>query len=119
MEPYNLIKTLTGHTNYISSIATLPNSNIVSGGLDKTIKIWQSVEPFSLIATLNVKSNIYSLAILPNSNIVSGSLDKTIRIWQPESPFECIATLYGHSDRVNTLAILPNSNIVKVKRLIF
>jgi WD40 repeat protein len=35
-----LIRTLTGHTSWVLSLAVLSNSNIVSGSRDNTIKIW-------------------------------------------------------------------------------
>ena len=64
-------------------IAILPNSNIVSGSWDKTIKIWQSESPYQLITTLDGHTgSVKSLAILPNLNIVSSSSDETIKIWQ-------------------------------------
>ncbi len=65
----------------VYALAILPNSNIVSGSYDKTIKIWQSEYPYQLITTLYGHTDwVESLAILPNSNIVSGSFDNTIKI---------------------------------------
>ena len=67
--------------NVINTLAILNNTNIVSGSLDTTIKVWQSVSPFQLITTLYGHTySVVTLAIMPNSNIVSGSLDKTIKI---------------------------------------
>ncbi|WP_425475829.1 WD40 repeat domain-containing protein [Fischerella sp. JS2] len=41
-ENWQLIQTLTGHTNGVNSIAFSPNSRIIaSASDDKTIKIWQ------------------------------------------------------------------------------
>ncbi len=96
-----------------SALAILPNSNIVSGSGDFTIKIWRSEYPYNFIATLTGHTNyVFALAILNNSNIVSGSADTTIKIWQSESPYNCIANLTGHTNSIFALAILPNSNIV-------
>ncbi len=40
-ETYELVLSLTGHTNTVSSIVAIPNTQyIVSGSYDKTIKIW-------------------------------------------------------------------------------
>jgi WD40 repeat protein len=67
----------------VYALAILPNSNIVSGSYDKTIKIWQSEYPYQLITTLyGHTSEVYKLIILPNSNIVCTSDDNTIKIWQ-------------------------------------
>jgi WD40 repeat protein len=63
-------------------LVILPNSNIVSGSWDETIKIWQSESLFECIATLYGHTyTVNTLAILPNSNIVSGSGDTTFKIW--------------------------------------
>jgi WD40 repeat protein len=36
------IKTLTGHSDWISSLAVLKSGDLASGSYDKTIKIWDS-----------------------------------------------------------------------------
>ena len=36
----SLIKTLTGHTDRVFSLAVLPNGFLASGSHDNTIKIW-------------------------------------------------------------------------------
>ena len=37
--PYECIATLTGHSNIVSSLAILPNSNIVSGSYDTKLVV--------------------------------------------------------------------------------
>lgn len=34
--------TLTGHSNSVRSVAISPGGTIVSGGQDKTIKVWEA-----------------------------------------------------------------------------
>jgi WD40 repeat protein len=34
------LKTLNGHTNWIRSLAVLPDNTLASGSYDQTIKIW-------------------------------------------------------------------------------
>jgi phospholipase A-2-activating protein len=73
---------LSGHIDTVFSLATLPNSNIVSGGRDTIVKILQSEFPFECITTLyGHPRSVSSFAIFLNSNKVSGSRDTTIKIW--------------------------------------
>ncbi len=109
---YNQVlkKILTGHTDTVASLIILPNSNLVSGSWDSTIKIWNSTS-FELIANLTDHTNkVSSLAILPNTNLVSGSFDSTIKIWN-STTFKLIKSIH-FDDEVLVVAILPISNIL-------
>ena len=54
--------------------------DLVSGSLDKTIKIW-NIETRACIQTLTDHTDwVYDLLELKNGNIVSGSRDGTIKI---------------------------------------
>jgi WD40 repeat protein len=37
-----LIRTLSGHTDYVLSLARLNNNTLASGSADKSIKIWNT-----------------------------------------------------------------------------
>jgi WD40 repeat protein len=74
---------LTGHTEFIYSVAFSPDSKyLASCSLDKTIKIW-SFESQKLITTLQGhKLYISLLAFSPNSkSLVTVSLDMMLKIW--------------------------------------
>jgi WD40 repeat protein len=78
-----LLHTLKGHTNQVSSLAISYNGQIIaSGSSDKTIKLWD-LQTGELLHTLEGHSDgVTSLAISQNRKfIASGSQDKTIRIW--------------------------------------
>ena len=56
-----LLKTLRGHTGDVNSVAILGPDRIVSGSLDKTVKIWSTNG--TLLKTLRGhKKGIYSVA---------------------------------------------------------
>ena len=83
-----------GHSDRITSIAISPDGKtIVSGSLDRTLKIWD-MQSGECLNTLEGHSNrIASIAISPNGKtIVSGSEDSTIKIWDMQSG-ECIYTI--------------------------
>ena len=84
--PYPLfecLKTLEGHTQGVYSVAITPNGqSIVSGGEDKTIKIWNISTGDCLITLEGHSISVRSVAITPDGqSIVSGGEDKTIKIW--------------------------------------
>ncbi|KAH0543354.1 hypothetical protein FGG08_002310 [Glutinoglossum americanum] len=86
---------LSGHTGKVNVVKFLPTQSagqiIISGSVDKTIRIWQRYEAlhtsFAGIAILrDHESSINAIAVQQGSNIfVSGSADATARIWKIDS----------------------------------
>lgn len=78
---------LIGHEDFITSIAiSTDNKFVVSGSVDKKIKIWD-LETRKEVKSLNSNS-LYadSVAISPNGKLlVTGDHDKTISIWEIQS----------------------------------
>ena len=110
---FKCIKTLKGHTDYVTSLIVLSDGKIVSGSADKTIKIWNPMDKYNCIRTLEGhNSNVCSLMRLKDDKIVSGSFDRTIKIWDPSDQFNCIFTLLGHTNYINTLIKLSDGKIV-------
>ena len=72
-----------GHSKSISSIAISPDGkNIVSGSIDKTIKVWDFKTGECLNSLEGHSDCVRSIAISPDGkNIVSGSDDTTIKVW--------------------------------------
>ena len=111
------LKKLTGHSNWITSLATSPdNKYLFSGSSDNLIKIWDLMNGGAALTTLiGHEATVTSIAISPDSKyIVPGSLDMTIKIWDLDingknSP---LITLKGHKDNVNSVAISPDSRYI-------
>ena len=85
LDEWSCLHTLDGHANPVRSITTSQDSQIlVSGGDDKTIKLWNPLTG-KLIRTLSEHSDVVnSVAISPDGQLlVSGSEDKTIKLWNP------------------------------------
>ena len=101
--------TLIGHNHGVPSVVVSPDGQqIVSGGRDHTIKIWD-VETYKELRTLKGHENwVTCVAIRPDGQrIISGSLDHTIRIWDVESGKE-LRALRGHTSGVESISVSPD-----------
>lgn len=101
----NHFRTLTGHTDAVSSIDFNENGNtMVSGSWDKTIRLWNT-DTGELLKTLEGHTQrVTSVSFRPNGEtIVSGSWDDTIRLWNADTG-ELLRTLHGHVGDVSSVS---------------
>eukprot|EP00948_MAST-09A_sp_MAST-9A-sp1_P000301 g301.t1 len=110
-------QTLTGHNNYVYTIAILDENTFVSGSADSTIKVWRKATngQFKCVETLTGHTDfVYTIAILDENTFVSGSYDKTIKVWRKatDGQFACEQTLTEHTNCVHTVAILDENTFV-------
>ena len=90
-----------GRTDVIESICCSPNGyHIVTGSLDKTIRIWD-VETGAAVSNplMGHTDRVKSVAYSPTGqHIISGSNDRSIRIWDAETGAAVGKPLEGHTD---------------------
>ena len=80
---------------------------IVSGSLDKTLKVWDAASGAEL-ATLTGHKDYGAVAYSPDgTRIASGSFDNNIKIWDATTGGQ-VAILVGHTDQVGALAYSPD-----------
>ena len=109
-EPSGLKHTLTGHTDklYVCRFTT-DNRSLVSGGYDRTLRLWDIAKGSSKW-TAFVPSSINDLC-LPNdgsARAVSGHVDNVVRIWDLGRNGECVHEITGlHSQPVTSVCISP------------
>jgi WD40 repeat protein len=98
----NCLKTLQGHTNNVSCVCfNTAQDELISGSVDKTVKIW-SIRSGICLKTLQGHTGlILCLLVLTKHLVISGSGDRTIKIWDTRNE-KCILTLRGHLDWVNS-----------------
>ena len=107
---YVCMETLTGHSDYVTSVTFSPNNQwLASCSDDETIKIWNATN-WSNIKTLTEHSDyVNSLSFSPeNEWLASCSDDDTIKIWNT-SDWSLIKTITEHSDDINSVAFSPNN----------
>jgi len=110
-----LLKTLSGHTDYVYAVAITPDGRLLvsgSGSKDGTIKLW-SLPDGALLKTLEgITYDISAVVISPDGSLLaSGSGDGTIKLWSlPDGAL--LNTLSGHTNRVNALAISPDGRLL-------
>ena len=109
------LRTLTGHKNWVNSVAFSPNSHLLaSGSDDNTIKLWQLQDGGAqLLKTLTGhKYYVYSVAFSPNGQLLaSGSSDSTVKLWQVQDG-ALLKTLTGHQHSVTSVAFSPNGQLL-------
>ncbi|CAD5948055.1 serine/threonine-protein kinase [Planktothrix agardhii] len=103
-----LVGTLTGHSNYVESVAFSPDGRtLASGSDDNTIKLWD-VQNRRQIATFTGHSSpVLSVAFSPDGRTLASGSYKTIKLWDVQNRRE-VATLTGHSDYVWSVAFSPD-----------
>jgi len=108
-----LIRTLTGHSSSVISVAvTLDGKRVISGSSDSTLKVW-NLEPNKEPLTLTGHGGwVNAVAVTPNGKrAISGSSDSTLKVWDLERNKE-LFTLTGHNSSVTAVAITPNGKWV-------
>ena len=104
-------KTFESHSEYITCLATTPESHVISGSGSGTLQIWNPATP-----TCEYKFHAHSkpvecLAVFADGRIASGSSDGTIQVWDPEKPCS-IRVLDEPMRKVTCLAVLADDSLL-------
>jgi WD40 repeat protein len=91
---------IKGHEGGVKAVAVTSDGRIVSGGDDKTARIWDARTGDQLLQLKGHESGVYAVAVTPDGRVVTGSSDKTVRIWDSRTGAE-LAQLKGHEGDVN------------------
>jgi WD40 repeat protein len=104
-----LIRTLSGHRDWVSSVAICPDSrHALSGSGDRLLRLWD-LQTGQLLRTLaGHEDGVSSVAVSPDGRqAVSGSHDRTLRLWDLQTG-RLLRILVGHEAVVFGVAISPD-----------
>ena len=109
IKPVRIIKR---PTPFASVAITNDGKFAVSGGDDKTVRLWELSSGNCIHILKSHKWYVKSVAISPDGrHIVSGSWDKTLRVWALQSGL-WLKTLKGHTGGVSSVTISPDGRYI-------
>jgi WD40 repeat protein len=107
--PLSLLQLVTGHAGAVAHGAFTPDgTKFVTGGVDKTLRLWQVEDWAPLRAWVGHDAAVSSVAVTAdNKTIVSGSLDQTVRLWPVDLPEDAEAdeAVEGEVVKLDPLAV--------------
>jgi len=80
----------------------------ISGGSDRTVKMWDLLHGRCLQTLEGHTDDVQSVSVTPDGQCaVSGSRDHTVRVWSLATG-HCLQTLEGHTDEVRSVSVTPD-----------
>jgi len=93
---------LLGHTDIVWSVCT-DGLLIISGSIDKTIRIWDLMSSTQIGSPINAGGNVYAVNLFNDGRIAAG-VDCAVQVWDVKTRRR-IALMGGHTFTVSTVAV--------------
>jgi WD40 repeat protein len=106
------VRTLSGHTDNVRSVAFSPDGRLLASGSWPEIKLWDVATGREVRTLSGHTYGVSSVAFSPDGRLLaSGSLDETIKLWDVASG-SLVRTLSGHTDNVRSVAFSPDGRLL-------
>ena len=112
-----LLKTLAGHTHYITQVCFHSDSSLLaSSSYDGTVRLWDTGSGQCLRTLQGHTAHVWSAAFSPTDNVLaSGSEDLSVRLWdvaRPGGSGQCLKTLRGYTNSLYATSFSPDGSLV-------
>jgi WD40 repeat protein/uncharacterized caspase-like protein len=103
-----LLQTLAGHQDRVTSVAFSATGGLASGSTDRTVRLWNATDG-SVQATLSGHQDaVTHVAFSADGQMLaSASRDRTVQLWHSGSQTR-LRTLVGHTGWVNSVSFSPD-----------
>jgi WD40 repeat protein len=102
---------MEGHNDGVTCVSVMPDSRVVSGSIDTTLRIWEATTGVCERVLEGHTDRVSCVVALSNTSIVSGSHDATLRVWDTATG-TCEHVLKGHSGTVKCMSLLSDGRVV-------
>jgi WD40 repeat protein len=112
--PATWVRTLEGHTDFVSSVAFAPDGRVIaSGAFDNLIKLW-SAETGECLRTLAGHTDYVRSVAFSSDGALLASCgdDKMVRVWDHAATGSCWRVLKGHTDIARCVVWHDRSTLV-------
>ena len=106
---------LNGHESFIYSLAGLPSGELVSGGEDRTVRIWQGTRCIQTITHPAI--SVWGVSVCAeNGDIVSGASDRIARVFTRDESRRATPEALKAFDESVTSSSIPQQQVGDIKK---
>lgn len=111
--PWKLYRVVAGHVGWVTALESDPfNRFLVSGSVDRTIKLWDIARGTLLLTLTGHIETITGIRISrKRPYMVTSSLDKNVKLWDLEAN-KSVLNFHGHLSGVRCVALHPELDIL-------
>jgi WD40 repeat protein/transcriptional regulator with XRE-family HTH domain len=112
-----LLKTLAGHTHYITQVCFRSDSSLLaSSSYDGTVRLWDPGTGQCVRTLQGHTAHVWAAAFSPDGNVLaSGSEDLSVRLWDVAGAGgsgQCLKTLRGYTNSLYATSFSPDGSLV-------
>jgi WD40 repeat protein len=111
----SIYMTMSGHDDVVTSVMfSNDGKHVVSGSVDKTVRIWE-VKRGKLESSMYGHTSAITAVAYSKDDVyvVSGSIDNTMRLWNVfDGVYQCVKVFRGHTNAVDSVEYSPDGKSI-------